>query len=159
VNEIVESESFQRWFGHSKVCSAAGNALIAVRNASSGARWFPNYGSRVFVQIGDWYGTHAFTSEEDLGAGELPAHSWSLCVFLCIQKPKEFSDLEELSAVAEGKWGSTPISRMRKLRLDLKKQGHDGIIVRNGSPSENLDLWAAFDRKQIRSATDFIAHA
>lgn len=150
--ETADSESFQKWFGHSKVCDIDGGALMAGRNSSSRSKWFPDGGSRVFGQLGEWYGTHAFSSEDDLDANEPPLCSFSECAYLCIENPREFTDIAALGDAAEGKWGPTSISRMRKLRVDLKKQGYDGIVVRMGSPCESLDLWAPFDRQQIKLA-------
>lgn len=153
-NDGTGVDSIQEWFGRSKVCDVAGHPMVAVRDESSLAKWFPEGTSRVFREVGDWYGTNSSSSQVAPYVSELSRRSSSKCAYVRIENPKEFSDLEALNDAAEGKFGAMPISRMRKLRLDLKKQGYDGILVRNGSVEENLDLWAAFDRKQVKPATD-----
>lgn len=74
-------------------------------------------------------------------------------VYLSIKSPKKYPYIKHMKDDANGKYEGVFGARVQKLRKDFKKEGYDGVVVRNSMASPGMpDYWVAFATEQIKSA-------
>lgn len=151
--QVTDTPEFRKWFGESKVVDARGNPLMVYHGSKSATKEFSGRGRSALAQLGHWFDADPGTAHGYTGGGSSADRPNMIPAYLSIQNPKVFVNVDAVKDAAEGKWGPTPVARARKLRVDLKKAGYDGILVQNSTNgSGNPDWWVAFDQKQVKNA-------
>jgi hypothetical protein len=106
-HSATSNDTFLQWFGNSKVRDEAGNPRVCFHGTSSCSKKFARTTKSVFAQLGSWFDDGMTAAQECLqGTLAPPSERPNLIpVYLCIENPKEFADVDELNAQAEGKFG------------------------------------------------------
>ena len=157
MNPLQYSQDFAQWFGNSKVADEQGNPLTVYHGTNADIHSFGGEpGSKtgnVTTPLGHFF-------SPDPGEASRYAIQWNpvggnvMPVHLSLQNPyempyREFDNLA-MSVFRKEKTEAEAMAHSVKYREDLKKQGHDGIIV-VGPRGRHLE-YVAFHPHQIVSA-------
>jgi len=150
---VTETPEFKEFFAGSKVVDVDGNPMVCFHGTSAESKEFTR-SNKGYGQFGDWFDARP-QSIEHYTQGDKPHHRPNVIpVYLAITKPKEFHDLNEFKGAVQGRFGPTLAARCQRFRMELKKAGYDGAVIRNSvSDPDRADYWAAFNpQRQVESA-------
>ena len=152
--DTPDTPGFRAWFSGSKCVDVNGEPMVVFHGTSSESKQFRNRNGG-YGQFGHWFDATP-ESIEGYTLGDKARHRPNeIAVYLSIKKPKEFPDIDEFKGSVNGRFGPTIAARCQRFRIELKKAGYDGAVIRNSVATRNAmpDYWVAFDQKSIKSAT------
>jgi hypothetical protein len=150
-DDMTKTQEFLDWFGTSKATDADGNPLAVYHGTSAKTKTFTKHNSN-YGKVGHWFHT-----QPDGIAGYFEAENTRnlatiVQCYLSIRNPKIFGDIGTFKSDVDGKYGVSVSMRAGRFRKDLKRDGYDGVWIRNEvrTGGKLTDSWIAFDNSQIR---------
>jgi hypothetical protein len=163
--EVTKSDSFKKWFAHSKVVDEKGDPLIVYHGTASKFDEFRR--DMIGKNYGSTFGRgFYFTELPENATGYkkmVPDSSASpvrtiMQVYLSLQHPLEVTSVTQYREIVQkerARRGTNKVEQERLLIKDdadiLADMGYDGVIFRHGGKMNEI---VAFQPTQIKSATD-----
>lgn len=139
------------WFGDSKVRDAQGYPLLVYHGTSN-----PNFQrfktrGRLGGALGHWFASTREAAQQFALARFAGVQPGIKACVLRIVQPKEYNGYSEFVQAVQQR-NSDIDNGMKSLRMSLRRQGYDGIVIRNSDTDLGgiRDDWVAFDPGQIK---------